>query len=62
MESPKKVAIETARALAQRPEVLVAACAWAAAPERAETATKELACLLETAIRRCMCRDYPKGD
>jgi hypothetical protein len=61
-ESPKKVAIQTARALAAKPEILVAACAHVIAPERAEEAIEHLAYLLELAIKRCMCRDYPKGD
>ena len=62
MESPKKVALETAQALAKKPEILVAATASVIAPERAIEATHELAVLLEQAIRRCMCRDFPKGD
>lgn len=62
MESPKKVALETAQALAKRPEILVAATAHEIAPVRAEQAIQELAAILETAIRRSMCRQFPRGD
>jgi len=61
MENPKKVALETARQLAQQPSVLVAATA-SQYPEQSEPAIARLAVLLEVAIRRCMCRDFPKGD
>lgn len=61
MESPKKVARETAVTLAKMPEVLVAACA-SEYPVHSEVAIERLTALLETAIRRCMCRNFPKGD
>jgi hypothetical protein len=60
MESPKKVAMETARALAKQPEVLVAACTVEIYPEHGERAIQILAAQLEVALRRCMHRDYPK--
>jgi hypothetical protein len=60
MESPKKVAMETARALAQRPEVLVRAATVEVSPEWAEPAIQTLAVFIEEAMKRCTCRSFPR--
>ena len=58
MESPKKVAIETARRLAAQPDLLVAATGMC--PELAEPAIQRLATEIERAMARCTCRTFPR--
>lgn len=53
MTDPKTIAMETAKNLAKRPDILVAATAWLY-PEMSEPAIQELANQIEYAIRKCL--------